>query len=192
MFSDESRFNLSVSDGRIRVWRRHGERFMDRHIQEVDAYGRGSVMVWAGISIGGKTDLIVIDGTLTALRYIEEVIRPNVIPYAGAIGDSFILQDDNARPHRGNIVNEYLEEQGIARMDWPAVSPDLNPIEHLWDNLGRKVTPRLNPDSTVNDLRRILLEEWDQIPQESVNTLIHSMRRRCTECIQAAGGHTHY
>ena len=192
MFSDESRFNLSVSDGRVKVWRRRGERFADRHIDEVDAYGRGSVMVWAGISIGGKTELVFIEGNLNSRRYIDEILAPHVVPYAGAIGESFVLQDDNARPHRGIIVNEYLENQGITRMDWPAVSPDLNPIEHLWDILGRRATPRLNPDSTLNDIRAILLEEWQQIPQLQVDRLINSMRRRCTECIEAEGGLTHY
>ena len=192
MFSDESRFNLSVSDGRVRVWRRRGERLNDRHIDEIDAYGRGGVMVWAGISTGGKTDLVIVDGNLTSQRYVDEILRPHVVPYAGAIGESFILQDDNARPHRGLIVQDFLDEQGISRMNWPAVSPDLNPIEHMWDILGRRVTPRLNPDSTVNDLKVILVEEWSQITIQQVDRLIGSMRRRCTECIEAAGGHTHY
>ncbi|GFT27815.1 DDE_3 domain-containing protein [Trichonephila clavipes] len=51
--------------------------------------------------------------------------------YAAAIGNDFILMDDNARPHRARIVEEYLEDHGLERMEWPARSPDLNPIEHL-------------------------------------------------------------
>ena len=77
-------------------------------------------------------------------------------------------------------------------MDWPACSPDLDPIEHAWDQLGRAVQARLNMDSTRADLRRFLLEEWDRLPQNIIQRLIHIMRRRCAECIAAGGGPTHY
>ena len=88
------------------------------------------VMVWGGISITGKTDLHVIAGNLTDIRYRDEVLDPIIRPYAGAISDDFILMDDNARPHRARVVTDYLEMETIERMDWPSLSPDLNPIEH--------------------------------------------------------------
>ncbi|GFW30322.1 uncharacterized protein TNCV_3850931 [Trichonephila clavipes] len=84
------------------------------------------------ISLGGHTDLHVFHGgTVTGLRYRDEILDPYVRPYAAAIGNDFILMDDNARPHRARIVEEYLEDHGLERMEWPARSPDLNPIEHL-------------------------------------------------------------
>ncbi|GFV81487.1 transposable element Tcb2 transposase [Trichonephila clavipes] len=71
-------------------------------------------MVWGGISIGGRTDLHIIrNGTLTGRRYADEILRPHVIPYAGAIGDSFVFQDDNARPHRAHLVENMLEAETI-------------------------------------------------------------------------------
>ena len=86
-------------------------------------------MVWAGISAQGKTDLHVIDnGMLTALRYVNEILDVYVRPYAGAVGENFILMDDNARAHRARITDQYLEQATIVRMEWPARSPDLNPI----------------------------------------------------------------
>ena len=127
----------------------------------------------------GRLDIIVIDETLTAQRFIDEVIRPRVLPYAGAIGDTFILKGRQRSPPSRSIVNDFLEEQGITRMQWPAVSLDPNPIEHLWDTLGRNVTDRLTPDSTLDDLLGILQDEWIRIPQNSVNTLINSMQQRC-------------
>ena len=149
-------------------------------------------MIWAGISLGGRTDIVFVQGTLTAQRYVDDILRPVVLPYAGAIGPGFILQDDNATPHRSRVTNAFIEEEGLERMEWPAVSPDLNPIEHLWDELGRADTERLTPESTEQHLRDLLLEEWTRIPQAVVDNLINSMRRRCTECIEAQGGHTHY
>ena len=84
-------------------------------------------------------------------------------------------------PHRARIVDAYLQQEQITRVDWPACSPDLNPIEHAWDQLGRAVQTRLNMDSTRADLRRFLLEEWDMLPQNIIQHLIHIMRRRCAE-----------
>ena len=101
-------------------------------------------MVWAGISAQGKTDLHVIDnGTLTALRYVNEILDVYVRPYAGAVRENFILMDDKPRAHRARITDQYLEQATIVRMEWPARSPDLNPIEHAWDMLQTAVSDRL-------------------------------------------------
>ena len=81
--------------------------------------------------------------------------------------------------------------QQISTMDWPACSPDLNPIEHVWDKLGRAVRKRRTLHNTLLNLRQ-LLEEWIRIPQRYIQTLINSMRRRCTACRAARGGATRY
>ncbi|GFU49439.1 transposable element Tcb2 transposase [Trichonephila clavipes] len=103
--------------------------------------------------IDGRTYLYIIrDGPLTARRYREDIIRPIVVPYAAAIGDDFILMDDNCRPHRANLVEDFLFEEGIVRMEWPACSPVMNPIEHVWDALGRRVAGRQPPPQTLQEL----------------------------------------
>ena len=74
-------------------------------------------MVWAVISYNGRTDLHVFkNGTVNGQRYRDEILAPYVVPYAGAVGQEFILMDDNATAHRARIVNAYLEDQGIHRM----------------------------------------------------------------------------
>jgi transposase len=106
-------------------------------------------MVWGGISYDGSTDLYVIrNGSLAGIGYRDEILAPIVRLYAGAIGDDFILMDDNARPHRAGIVNEYLQQEKIERMDWPAKSPDLNRIEHAWDILQRRISNRQKTSQT--------------------------------------------
>ncbi|KAJ8361323.1 hypothetical protein SKAU_G00178480 [Synaphobranchus kaupii] len=100
LFTDESRFTLSTCDRRERVWRRHGERYAACNIIQHDRFGGGSVMVWGGISLEGRRNLhVLVNGTLTAVRYWDEILRPIVRPYAGAVGPGFLLVQDNARPH---------------------------------------------------------------------------------------------
>ena len=77
-------------------------------------------------------------------------------------------------------------------MDWPSKSPDLSPIENLRAQLGDKIKQRLNPPTTLHDLGVALQQEWHAIPQHRIRTLFNSMRRRCTKCIQARGGHIGY
>jgi len=79
--------------------------------------------------------------------------------YAGAVGPRFVLMDDNARLYRARVTNAYLENQTI-RMDWPARSQDLNPIEHVWDMLQTAISVRQVQPTTVQKLRQALLEKW--------------------------------
>ena len=128
-----------------------GER-PDRYSQELVAehsrFVGGSVMILGGISLTGRTDMVAIrNGALTAVRYRDEILHPVVRLFAGAIGPNFILMNNNARPHRAHVVQEYLQRETIERMGWLAVSPDLNPIEHVWDQLQHRLSQHPNqPD----------------------------------------------
>ena len=87
LFTDESRFCLDFTDRRQLVWRIHIDRFDELNAAEHDRYGKSSVMVWQGINVNGKTDLYAIEnGTLTTLRYCNEIRNQFVRPYAGSLG----------------------------------------------------------------------------------------------------------
>lgn len=146
-----------------------------------------------GISDDGKTDLVVLaDSTTNARRYIDDVLQPHVIPYAGAVGPDFILMQDNARPHTARITQQFLDREGIEVLEWPANSPDLNPIEHLWDHMQRKLYMRTHQPSTLGELKDALLEIWSDLHQDLIRRLVRSMRRRIESVIRANGNHTSY
>lgn len=193
MFSDESKFMLYKHDGRLRVYRRPGERYKQACIEEKVAYGGGSILVWAGISSESRTELVLIEnGTLNAERYVEEILNEHVGPFMSSMGENTIFMHDNARPHTARIVNDYLQEVGINPMEWPARSPDINPIEHAWDELGRSVRQRNTPPITLRELKNALIEEWENIPQHRLRNLVYSMPNRMASVLTAHGGNTKY
>ncbi|GFT87230.1 transposable element Tcb1 transposase [Trichonephila clavipes] len=122
----------------------------------------------------------------------RDVILEHVHLFRGAMGAEFLFMDDNARPHSANIVDECLQSEDITRMDWAAYSPDLNPIEHVWDMLGRRIAARQPPPTCLPELRRALLDKWCNIPQDQINNLILSMPRCCKVCIASSRRHTPY
>ncbi|GFX58258.1 transposable element Tcb1 transposase [Trichonephila clavipes] len=150
LFSDESRLSLSSDCRRQLMWRESGTAYRPENIQEKDRYPTCSIMVWAGIKINGRTCLhVVANGTMTGQRYIDEVLLPHVRLFRGAVSDKFVFMDDNATCHRTLAVQDCLDSEGIQRLVWPARSPDLNPIENVWDALGRQVAGRNYPPTNT-------------------------------------------
>lgn len=193
LFTDESRFTRYSPDGRQRVWRRPGERYAQSCFSPRVQFGGGGVMIWGGISLEARTDLVLLrGGSLNADRYIRECLEQHVVPYMPFIGENFLLMQDNARPHIARMTRQYLNDVGIQVLDWPPRSPDLNPIEHMWDKLGRRLRQNYGEFQTVVALEQALVNEWEQIPQDAVAGLIQSMPERMRAVIQARGGNTRF
>ncbi|GFV10598.1 transposable element Tcb1 transposase [Trichonephila clavipes] len=142
MFSDEPRFSLQSDSRRILIWRAPGTRYHQENTIERHCYGGAGWLVWGGIILGSRTDLHVQSVTMTGHIYRDVILEQHVRLLRGAMGAEFLFMDDNARPHRANIVDECLQSEDITRMDWPAYLPDLNPIEHVWDMLARRIAAR--------------------------------------------------
>ncbi|GFV92704.1 transposable element Tcb1 transposase [Trichonephila clavipes] len=154
MFSDESRFSLQSDSHLILIGyplppgtRYHQDNTIERH-----RYGGAGWLVWGG----SRTDLHVQSVPMTGRIYRDAILEQHVRLSWGAMGAEFLFMDDNARPHRLNIVDECLQSEDITRMDWPAYSPDLNPIEHVWDMLGRRIAARQPPSTCLPEIRRAL------------------------------------
>ncbi|GFU21258.1 transposable element Tcb2 transposase [Trichonephila clavipes] len=165
LFSDESRFSLSSDCRRQLICRESGTAYRPENIQDKDRYPTYNIMVWAGIMINGRTRLhVVANGTMMGQRYIDEVLLPH----------------------------DCLYSEGIQRLVWPERSPDLNPIENVWDALGRQVAGRNYHPTNKNTLIRALTEEWDKLSQQLLDNVVQSMVRRVECCITLHGGHISY
>ncbi|GFV92222.1 transposable element Tcb2 transposase [Trichonephila clavipes] len=193
LFTDEGRFSLSSDSHRILIWRQRGSRNHPSNIIERDRYGGRGVLVWGGIMLGSRTDLHIFDAdSVNGTHYCNEILLPSVRLFRGAMGLQFLFMDDNAPCHRTVAAEQLLESEDIERMDWPARSPDLNPIEHVWDFLGRCLAARTLPPVTIRELRLTLQDEWAAMPQQLIDTLILSMGRRYETCLAVRGDHIPY
>lgn len=193
LLTDESRFSLTNDSHRTIIWRERGTRFHPTKIVEKRPFCGGGVLVQAGIMFNRRTDLhFFAAGAVNAQRHRDEVLERHVQLFRGAVGPHFIFMDFNARPHTANLVDEYHEGEDIQRMDWPAMSPDLNSIEHAWDALGRRVAAHQPPSRTLSTLRNALRQEWKQLSAELLNHLIEGMPWHCDACVAIRSNHTPY
>ena len=147
-------------------------------------------MMWAAILHTGKTALVHIPGNLTAQRYCDEILPPHVLPLMQQNGAK--CQHDNTRPHTARITTALLTISNVVVLPWPSKSPDLNPIEHLWDDLDRRVRQRQPQPQSLQQLMNALQDEWNNILQQAIRTLISSMGRCGQAVIDSRGGHTRY
>ena len=126
-------------------------------------------MVWGFISHDCKLDLVTIQGNLTGDQYISDILQP-VVPHFNnhPLATRPVYMDDNARPHRSRAVSE-----AVTSVPWPAMSPDLNPIEHIWDMLGRRMQAREPLVQNIRQLKATLHGEWQQLSQQDIRRLFY-------------------
>ncbi|GFX35281.1 transposable element Tcb1 transposase [Trichonephila clavipes] len=117
MFSDESRFSLQSDSSRTLLWRTPGTRYHQENTIERHRYGGAGWLVWGEIILGSRTDLHVQSVTMTGHIYRDAILEQHVRLFRGAMGAEFLFMDDNARPHRANVVDECLRSEDITRMD---------------------------------------------------------------------------
>ncbi|CAF1233788.1 unnamed protein product [Didymodactylos carnosus] len=162
VWSDESKFNLFGSDGKGVVWRSRKEEFDPKCTLPTVKYGGGSVIVWGCFTEKGVGKLYILDRIMDRFYY-REILKKNLIPSIQqlSLGTNFTFMHDNDPKHTLALVRSWLRNNGVRVLQWPSSSPDLNPIEHLWDVLEDRVKKR-QPKNKA-ELALHLVEEWNKI-----------------------------
>ena len=194
IWSDETKINCVGSDGQQYVWKRVGEKLNDRQIQGTVKFGGGSVMVWGCMTWDGVGTMTKVEGRMTSKAYtsiLEHSLFQTVAHY-GYSKEGIVFQQDNDPKHTSKEARSWFNSHHIILLDWPAQSPDLNPIEHLWAYLKRRLAEYESPPRGVHELWERLEREWPTISVEVCRTLLESMPRRIEAVIKAKGGHTKY
>lgn len=193
LWSDETRISIFGSDGIRYVRRRPNEAHIPECTKPTVKHPT-SVMIWGCMAQSGIGRIVVLDGTVNAERYLEEVLKRPMLLSAADIfgpGGEFIFQQDGAPCHTAKKVMTWCKMNHITVMDWPGNSPDLNPIENLWSRLKRLVA--LEKPTTRRTLIEAILKCWNHaITPNDLNRLVDSMHRRCKAVVAARGYATRY
>ncbi len=190
LFSDESKFCISFGNQGPRVWRKSGEAQNPCCLKSSVKFPQ-SVMILAAMSSAGVGPLCFLKSTVNAAIY-QEILEHFMLPSAVKLyGDAdFIFQQELAPAHTAKGTKSWFNDHGVTGLDWPANSPDLNPIENLWGIVKRKM--RDTRPNNADDLKATVKETWASIPPQQCHKLITSMPRRIEAVIKAKGAPTKY
>ena len=155
MWLDESRYTLFCTDGRRRIWREPHEAMNPSCLVRTVQGSGGSIMVWGMFCWYGSGPLVLLEGKQTAMQYLDilaDQVHPAMLQFYE--GDGYFM-DDNATIHRARIVRDWFNEHqsDFQQLSWTPQSPDLNPIENVWDMLERRIRQQSPLPSNIQDLK---------------------------------------
>lgn len=194
VWSDETKINRLNSDGRKWVWKKRSGELTEQHVQGTVQFGGGNIMLWGCMTPNGVGHACRIDNRMDSDLYVrilgDEFL--STLEYYALEPDAIIFQHDNASVHTTQKVKNWLKDNHIEVLKWPAQSPDLNPIEHLWWELKKRLAAYETEPSSIHELWERVEREWEAIPAEVCLNLIESMPRRVAAVLKAKGKYTKY
>jgi hypothetical protein len=194
VWSDETKINRLGSDGRKWGWKQGSGPLPERLISGTLKFGGGSLMMWGCMLWDGVGNACRIDVRMTGQLYTE-ILEDD---FLGSLelcdkdASDVIFQQDNDPKHTSKVAKEWFQTNDIEVLSWPAQSPDLNPIEHLWWHLKKQLGKYDTPPGGMVELWERIEREWHNIKPEVCQNLIESMPRRVAAVIKAKGGYTKY
>ena len=199
IWSNEAKINRFNSDGRAWAWVRDGSSLQPKQVKQTVKHGGGSIMVWSAISVAGPGWLCKIDTTMDKELYLsiiqDELARTidDTAAESGLKVNQLYFQHDNDPKHTAKVVKEHLSQQEYKVLEWPANSPDLNPIEHMWALLKRRLNEYDTAPGGMNELFERITDTWyKKITKEDCLKVIDSMSSRIEAIIKSKGYWTKY
>ena len=193
LWTDESKFTLfSSSRRRVYVSRRKGEEYQPECLRPTVKFGGKSVMVWGCFAANGVGELQQVSGIMDARSYLKLVRDAGLRSASELIGSDCTYQQDNDPKHTAKAVREFFSRSGVRLLQWPSQSPDLNPIEHLWDDLDRRLRAEPCQPTSADDLFASLKALWQKTAAETTRALVASLPKRIAEVIKNKGGATSF
>jgi transposase len=196
LWTDESSFERGKYSRQHRVWRRPHEKDYLECLAPTFKSDRITVMVWGGITYGKKTDMVIFkkEGRrrrMSAKDYVDQVYEGPLRRFLENHQD-IILMEDGAPIHRSNAPKIWRQEHNIVKLDWPAQSPDLNPLENLWYRLKLKVQNATYAKMSSDKFEKVIVDSWNAFSTDEWNNLIDSMPERIKAVLDAKGGSTRW
>lgn len=195
IFSDEKTFR-SCSDRKLHLWRPRGERFNPNYVQSVKRSGRISCGVWGFITSMGVGEICEITPRMKSVEYLsilEDVLIPSRDIMFAEEATEFLFMQDNAGIHTSHLANAWFRSHPeITVLQWPALSPDLNPIENVWAKMVYDWN-MVGPISRQTILEMVM-QRWSDLIGDApyINNLYRSMPKRLQEVIDFNGNWCSY
>ena len=193
IWSDEFKFEVFRGNGKRYVWRNTQEKYDPKCLIPTFKSGQESVMVWACFTKNKLGSIVRLEDRIKARIYIE-LLESYLLPFINSLENKndYTFQEDNAPIHTAYIAKDWRKDNHIESMPWLAQSPDLNPIENLWNELEQKVRKYKPLPKNQDNLWQILQEEWSKLDIDICKNLVDSMPRRIAAVINNKGNPTKY
>lgn len=191
IWTDECKFNMCQSDRMKRVYRKKGQAMNPKYIIPTVKHGGGSNMAWGCMASSGVGSIEFINVKMNALIYVD-ILRNNLefSSHLLGFGNDFLFQQDNDPKHTAKLTSDWLIENDIKLLITPPQSPDLNPIEHLWSEIKRKLGDKRFTNKEQH--RQAIIRIWNEFDHQKTKKLVDNMPKRLEAIIKANGGHIPY
>ena len=194
IWSDESKFNLLNSDGKEYYWTNNPGALTPDSVKPTKKYGGGCVMVWSCMTWHGLGFSCKIDNTMDGELY-SEILKGelmNTIEYYDMDPLNVIFQHDNDPKHTSKVAKSTLSKLHLKTITWPSQSPNMNPIEHLWDYLDTELRKHTQAFSKKDEISLALENILKEKHVDYCQKLISTMPQRVSDLLKAKGGYTRW